>query len=68
MGREKVNRTFAYGDPSALCDTLRKLEKKIDNCGQCHHDGGTAWGRRLCGLGKRPDRDGYCGAWQQKAA
>lgn len=55
-----------YGDPSNAVDTLRRLERKIDNCQGCAHDGGKAWGQQLCETGRQRDADGYCGKWEAK--
>lgn len=55
-----------YGDPSNAVDTLRRLERKVDNCQGCAHDGGIIWEQHFCAIGKKLDADGYCGKWKMK--
>lgn len=55
-----------YGDPSNAVDTLRRLERKINNCNGCKNDGGTVWGQHFCAIGRNLDADGYCKKWEAK--
>jgi len=56
----------AYRDPADLCDTLRRIERKMRGCRQCEHDD-RVFGIKVCLRSVKPDEDGYCAAWTERA-
>jgi hypothetical protein len=64
MSDSKALPHAAYGDPSKLCDTLRRVEREMSGCERCGNSI-SGWDMKGCAKGKKPDQEtGHCPWWR----